>query len=441
MLGVAICFGELGEVRGGEKPRNCGQCLLYADCNAACATVISNIKDVICMIWTYPVAALAVGAYNLWQNRKKPAEITVREVFQACGVGVRKPNRTIAYPVLRYKENAGAGLRLVYTLPPGISLTDIYRVHEELAVAMSAEVEIELEGRYLVLTVLQHDIPKFEKYWLPEDWKERTREMILPVPIGISRAGLEYHDLAELPHLLVGGETYSGKTTFLLQMLAYLLQLDYCRVHVIDLKKTDFIFLQRHVSLATTTEEAVNKLLWLRREMVRRQDLLAGYEVNNIRYLPQDVKPLYHVLVVDEFSQLCPSLATVKAEKDLRKVSHQCLVDLLCMARSVGIHVVLSMQRPDRDILPGQLKANLPATVAFKTRSTHNSQILLDNNRSFFLPRIRGRAVWRFEHERVVQVMYLAEDEFKAMLPKKPIGSVPEMVELEQNKEAVDGVV
>ena len=94
------------------------------------------------------------------------------------------------------------------------------------------------------------------------------------------------------------------------------------------------------------------------------------------------------------------------------------LVHLICLARSLGIHLLIATQRPDRDILPGQLKDNLPSVICFKVKNETNSKICLDNNRAADLPsakEIPGRAIWQHETEREVQTLHLPMAQARAM--------------------------
>src|ERR1700737_4515618 len=73
------------------------------------------------------------------------------------------------------------------------------------------------------------------------------------------------------------------------------------------------------------------------------------------------------------------------------------LASLCRLGRSLGIHVVGATQRPDAGVLPGQIKANIPATVAFKVREALNSRILLgeENAGAASLPPLPGRGIWQ----------------------------------------------
>ncbi len=238
------------------------------------------------------------------------------------------------------------------------------------------------------------------------------------VPIGASRAGVEERDLRSLIHLLVAGTTGGGKSNFLHCLLVHLAQYDYVKLFIIDLKRMEFECYKNHAILAYRTKQAYKVLRYLRDELDRRMDLLAAAGVKNIKNYKGKLD--YFVLVVDEFSQLSPALATDKEEKDLRKTCHQMLVDIVCLARAVGIHAIVATQRPDADILPGQFKANLPATMCFKVKNVTNSMICLDNTRAASLPAdLPGRAIFQFDVEREVQAYWMG-DYPERFLPKVP---------------------
>ena len=77
------------------------------------------------------------------------------------------------------------------------------------------------------------------------------------------------------------------------------------------------------------------------------------------------------------------------------------LASLCRLGRSLGIHFLGATQRPDAGVLPGQIKANIPATVAFKVREPVNSRILLgeENSSAATLPPVPGRGIWQWQTE------------------------------------------
>jgi DNA segregation ATPase FtsK/SpoIIIE-like protein len=86
------------------------------------------------------------------------------------------------------------------------------------------------------------------------------------------------------------------------------------------------------------------------------------------------------------------------------------------LGRAVGIHLVVCTQRPDAEAVPGQLKANLAGTVAFRVRAQVNSLILLENDRAALLPRRPGRAIWAHERLEEFQAINLAADEAERLV-------------------------
>jgi S-DNA-T family DNA segregation ATPase FtsK/SpoIIIE len=221
--------------------------------------------------------------------------------------------------------------------------------------------------------------------------------------------------------LVVAGETYGGKSNFLHQAIACLVQQENVELYVIDLKKVEFGYLKDHAEIALALPDAVRALETLSMEMIRRMDLLLNKRIPKIQEYKHDGSLPYIVLVIDELSQLSPALAKDAGVKALRTIALQCLTDILCLARALGIHVIVSTQRPDKDILPGQLKANIPAALCFKVKNETNSRIVLDNSKADQLPRIKGRAVWQFDVEREVQVQYLPVSIARRLLPEKPL--------------------
>lgn len=237
----------------------------------------------------------------------------------------------------------------------------------------------------------------------------------MKIPFGVSRAGEIWRDIRRFPHLLVAGQTGGGKSNFLHCLITNLTLYNNCKIFIIDMKRMEFNIYEDHAEVAYKLDHAYRVLKYLRQELDRRMDLLSSARVNNInKYKGLD----YYFLVVDEFSQLSPILATSKEEKEIRKLCHQYLIDLICLARAVGIHIILATQRPDRDILPGQLKANIPATLCFKVRNVTNSLICLDNDKAAYLPNdIPGRAIFQWDIEREVQTYLIANP--KTYLPNQ----------------------
>lgn len=355
-------------------------------------------------------ATVAVMAAHNYISEDPVRKLKV--AFEYCGLYTEKESG-ISLPRLLKKKKKDDGLQLIYSIPIGLCKSDFDNELERLQQAINGEISIFSKNGLLFLDVAFGDIPQ------KINWELQELEGELPITIGMSRGGLIMADMAGFPHLLVAGQTGGGKSVFLHQMLACLVHNHNCRLFVVDLTKVDFAYMQKHACCGFTIEKAHEILSYLVSELDRRLDVFSKAGVEKVQNYPGDDMP-YLVLVVDEFSHLSPMLYKYegKQRKAIREECHSMLVDLLCRARKVGIHVVLSTQRPDKEVLPGQMKANIPATVCFQVRNRVNSEICLDNDKAAILPGIPGRAIWQFgSTEREVQAMLLTPDEARKRLP------------------------
>lgn len=368
-------------------------------------------------MWVFYPPALIFGAgltlsgiagYGLLSGRGKSNTAKIREVFEA----VDYKNKNDKYPVKLNKDKSDD--HLVYELPVGRCPEELLKLQPYFDSHLKAETEIYSNNGQLHLEVMAENLPQYVKFAL----KDAPEGMTLPIPIGYSRGGFIWADLAKLPHMVVAGETYGGKSNALHQMIAVLAHNPKVKLHVIDLKKVEFGYLKNHAELAMTLPDAVRVLEGLCFLMMERMDMLLKKGRPNVTGMGKD----YHVLIIDEMSQLSPDMATEKHIKEMRKAAQQMLTDLLCLSRALGIHIVLCTQRPDASVIPGQLKANIPAALSFKVKSEVNSRIILgeSNDKAFYLPRIKGRAIWQFDREREVQVQHLPVHIAKRMLPNSP---------------------
>lgn len=209
----------------------------------------------------------------------------------------------------------------------------------------------------------------------------------LRVCLGVDTSGNPYSiDVATAPHMLVAGQSGSGKTVFLNSIICGLLD-NYdeneCVVSIVDPKGTEFNDFDGHpcVVLGPTgafesrvgkSEDAVPMLNDLVADMNYRMGVFRHYGVSNLRqyklgYSEHGHLP-YRVVVVDEFYDLLMNYPD--AEKPLSI--------LAAKARSTGIHLVLATQRPSVDVIRGALKANLSTRIALKVSSRTDSQVIID---------------------------------------------------------------
>lgn len=201
-------------------------------------------------------------------------------------------------------------------------------------------------------------------------------------------------DLAGMPHLLVAGQTGSGKSVMVnCVIMSILLRAtpEDVRFILVD-PKTVELALYREVPhlltpVITDMKKATNALKNATREMDRRLQLLALHGVRNISQFNEKVDQLknsarapgtngdleklpYIVVIVDELADLM-MLAGRQVEESIQRLAQ--------MARAVGIHLLLATQRPSVDVITGLIKANIPARLSFLLATRVDSRTILDS--------------------------------------------------------------
>lgn len=246
--------------------------------------------------------------------------------------------------------------------------------------------------------------------------------MIAPIPIGKTPSGkLIVEDLYKLPHVMCGGMTNYGKTSWLIGAMVALL-LSGVKVSVIDRKGLDFPRFSPWVNLALTEDET-EKLLQLHiREMEKRTKLLKEHNCQNFKEYTEKKNDLpYLVLMIDELTQI------------KSKASQEAIGDLSHLARASGISLILATQKPSGKVWDGftDTRSMLAGAICFYVRDVMDSQIVLGsgNTRGAELPKKPGRAIWNNDTDQMVQSMYLTAREAQSILEAKVNKGVYEFAE------------
>ena len=286
---------------------------------------------------------------------------------------------------------------------PGVKVSQIVNLQDDLALALKAEsVRIErLPGR----STLGIEVPNKERgvirlgYLLDQEAFRRAPS-VLTMALGTTIHGEPYFaDLASMPHLLVAGATGAGKSVGLQSMITsivYKARRDQVQFIFIDPKRIELGVYKDIPHLKTEVvvepKKASNALRWAVSEMERRYRLLAEVHVRSLDFYNQaisdpkvrerlalsdgseietdDLKPLpYYVVVIDELADLM-MVAAAEVESSIARLAQ--------MARAVGIHLIVSTQRPSVDVLTGTIKANFPCRVSYATATRHDSRTILD---------------------------------------------------------------
>ena len=313
--------------------------------------------------------------------------VRLNVVLKSYGIQAKPVDESLVQQTARFT-------RFKIELKPGETEANLKKRSEDIARELEAVGEIfitRIKGtRFIGL-----DIP-FLSVGKPLSLMENLYRLsdatgILNILAGQSPDG-KYHiiDLVKAPHMLVAGTTGSGKTVFLNSILVSLLDKfspQELELLIIDPKQMDFHFYNglphlRGGKVLTDANEAIEAL-----EQIRTVDMpdriekikasgskdIASYNTKN-----QDHKMKYLVVVIDEYSALV-NAADMQGKK-IRDSFEKNLCTLVYMARSFGIHVVISTQYPTANYVTSSLKANLPFRVSFRLPSHTDSQTILDRS-------------------------------------------------------------
>lgn len=303
-------------------------------------------------------------------------------------------------------EGANIGPKVTqYTLSPpsGVKLTRITALETNIALNLAAQsirIEAPIPGRRAVgIEVPNRKAADVRLYGIltSKQWKGNNE----PLAFGIGRdiAGeAVVGELNKMPHLLIAGQTGSGKSVMINTLLTSLLYRNSpseMKLILVDPKQvemasyTDIPHLLTPV--ITEPEKTISALKWAVNEMERRYKLLAEKRIKDIKTYntkmaakgskiavqdeegnmqehDEGAMP-YIVIVIDELADLM-----MVAGRDVEAL----IVRLAQKARAVGIHLVLATQRPSVNVITGLIKANIPARIAFTVASQVDSRTILD---------------------------------------------------------------
>ena len=175
--------------------------------------------------------------------------------------------------------------------------------------------------------------------------------------------------MLKYPHLLIAGETGTGKSTQLRSILTSLISTlppERLELYLCDMKRSEFhIFrnVKQVKAVAVNPTDMLPMLEYLQQELNRRGDLLDAHELAHIDDLPEPLP--YIVLCIDEVARL-------KKERVIMDM----IEEISAVGRALGILLILSMQRPDANLLDGALKNNLTVRMGFKCADLINSKII-----------------------------------------------------------------
>ena len=303
-------------------------------------------------------------------------------------------------------EDANIGPKVTqYTLrpPSGVKLTRITALETNIALNLAAQslrIEAPIPGQKAVgIEVPNRRAADVRLYGVldSKQWKNAREPLSFAIGKDISGEAV-VGELNKMPHMLIAGQTGSGKSVMINTLLTSLLYRNSpsdMKLILVDPKQVEMAPYEDIPHLLTPVitepEKTISALKWAVNEMERRYKLLAAEKIRDIKGYNQrlatrakkipvadadgniqqheDGAMPYIVIVIDELADLM-----MVAARDVEAL----IVRLAQKARAVGIHLVLATQRPSVDVITGLIKANVPARIGFTVASQVDSRTILD---------------------------------------------------------------
>lgn len=311
----------------------------------------------------------------------------IKRTFQNFGIHLEMDEVSVGPTVTRYAVKPAEGVRL----------SKIVSLANNLELALAAHpvrIEAPIPGKSLVGI----EVPNTVKAMVglggllsTPEWEQSSKPLLAALGRDITGTP-HYVNLAKMPHGLVAGATGSGKSVAIHALITSLLYRNgpnQLRFIMIDPKRVELTAYNGIPHLLTPVitdpKKTILSLKWATKEMERRYNILEAEHVRDIdsyhstiyepakksgrEDLPEALP--YIVIMIDELADIMHSFP---------RELEASIVRLAQMSRAVGIHLVLSTQRPSVNVITGLIKANVPTRMALQVASQIDSRTILDGS-------------------------------------------------------------
>ncbi len=325
--------------------------------------------------WKFP----SVSLLNQKQDKANPGDVnanarTIHDTLANFNIDVQMEGANIGPRVTQYSLKP----------PSSTKLTKITALESNLALDLAAQsirIEAPIPGKRAVgieVPNVKPAIVRISSILESPDWA--SMDSSLGFVIGKDIAGKSVvTDLKRMPHMLIAGQTGSGKSVMINTFITSLLYRNTpsdLKLILVDPKQVELTLYNDIPHLLTPVinepEKCISALKWAVAEMERRLRTMAEVGKRDIDQYnlasPEATMP-YIVIVIDELADLM-----MMAARDVEAL----IVRLAQKSRAAGIHLVIATQRPSVDVITGLIKANVPSRIAFTVNSQVDSRTIID---------------------------------------------------------------
>ena len=272
------------------------------------------------------------------------------------------------------------GYKLVIELPYSYTVNDLEKDLDIFREGLRlSSIQIQGEGNIVELNCIEEfGFKEFTPIKLPANKLLIAAGLTNPIAVNMN----------SFPHILIGGDTGTGKSRILLLILTNLIKnCDDVEIHLLQLRKNDlgvFKNCGQVKSNCNSLEEILDNLNLIDRECKRREKLIdntKGYY--SIEDYNKANKPLNYIyVVIEEFSFLNKSQGDSKEEKKLKQKCLKHIKTIVNVGRSSGVFLITALQKPTSDSIPSDIKAQLCTRVSLRIDDGPAAKVILGNEHS-----------------------------------------------------------
>ncbi len=330
-------------------------------------------------VWQYPPLDILRNDLGSEADRgdvRANAEI-IEKTLESFGITARVKEVNQGPAVAQYALEVALGTKL----------SKITSLSNDMALALAAptgqiRIEAPIPGRSLVGIEVPNKSPaivSLKEMLLSRTMKKSSSKITVPLGLDVSGEPVVV-DISKMPHVLIAGQTGSGKSVLLNSWISTILfrtSPDEVKLFLVDPKRVELTRYNGIPHLLTPVvvepEEVVSALKWSMKEMDHRYRLFAekgarNLEVYNNSVAKEERLP-FILIIIDELADIM-LFAPADVEDAICRIAQ--------MARATGIHLVLTTQRPSVDVLTGLIKANIPCRISCAVSSMTDSRVILD---------------------------------------------------------------
>lgn len=328
------------------------------------------------------VTGCMYGISKLYHIENRKLKENFREMVEKAGLFNSK------HQSLRVRKitNLEYGYKFKVGVPYGIGMEDIEGIKDILVTNTGAK---DIEFNRLA------NISMIDITFITKDFENIQYEPIKLSPheiyVGYTRRKGVVVDMNKFPHVLVGGDTGTGKSRLLLAVLTNLIYNSNVYIHLLQIRKNDlgvFKNCKQVLSYSKSLEEVRDSLEKIDVELQRRENLIDNAKgIYNVEDFNKNnyYKLKYNYVIIEEFSFLNISRGD---DKDDKKIKRECLMyikNIVNAGRSSGVFLITSLQKPTADSIPSDIKAQLTTRISLTIKDTPTSIVIMGDNSATLL--------------------------------------------------------